>query len=494
MKYKLFVEKPYSRSGVYAWINVKDKKVYIGESIDMNSRFCDHLRCMYYKKNINALSNDSLIKAYKETDSPFFGVVLEYLFSQKTDKNFFLVNETIYMYEFSKIGFHLCNNISRDNTGYTRSFLKKQESYSDLLDWCSKKGIEKELTDIKIKTASIHVAEALERINRRDNFYHLTSNTDTAINKLCNEISKPYLKKTDLENLGIPPISKEEFIKRVNEGKFNKIAVCKFGNYLHQSAITILATKQYDIKHSALFIEADNKIRITERDKNTSGICFWAYGKSDTDSYRCFLSSDGTDKTARYLILPYTQSNIYGKSKNKDLSDTINYNFEEHEKIDDFYNRMKEYYECKKNRIANKRDSAEEISSFNESRYRMNDNFAFGYAWDRKNANNKKGSKYAYPIENMFPEIINKFTPRLNNKNNVAFLISEFEYLDAELNLSDFLSCFSSHITSYNEHNLLSDSIKGQNGIGCGTLEDKEKLKNSLHNADKEVKLLIAKL
>ena len=146
MKYKLFVEKPYSRSGVYAWINVKDKKVYIGESIDMNSRFCDHLRCMYYKKNINALSNDSLIKAYKETDSPFFGVVLEYLFSQKTDKNFFLVNETIYMYEFSKIGFHLCNNISRDNTGYTRSFLKKQESYSDLLDWCSKKGIEKELS------------------------------------------------------------------------------------------------------------------------------------------------------------------------------------------------------------------------------------------------------------------------------------------------------------------------------------------------------------
>lgn len=92
----------------------------------------------------------------------------------------------------------------------------------------------------------------------------------------------------------------------------------------------------------------------------------------------------------------------------------------------------------------------------------------------------------------MFPEIIQKFSVgkngNLRNKNNVAFLISEFEYLDGEINLSDFLNCFNS------KGKKLSDSIMGINSVGCGELINCEKLKNCFGAPTDEVKILIAKL
>lgn len=103
MNHKIFAEKPKRKSGVYAWINIENKRVYVGESWDMNTRFCDHIRGMFC--NNDKLSNTNLVRAYQTTDSPFWGIPLEYLPLQKKEKNSFLVNETIYMYEFLKKGY-----------------------------------------------------------------------------------------------------------------------------------------------------------------------------------------------------------------------------------------------------------------------------------------------------------------------------------------------------------------------------------------------------
>ena len=73
MQYKIVVEKPKRKFGIYAWINVFDKMVYVGESSDLNRRLCEHLRSMY---DIEESSNINLVSASKLNGKQFAGLVL----------------------------------------------------------------------------------------------------------------------------------------------------------------------------------------------------------------------------------------------------------------------------------------------------------------------------------------------------------------------------------------------------------------------------------
>ncbi len=479
MNHKIFAEKPKRKSGVYAWINIENKRVYVGESWDMNTRFCDHIRGMFC--NNDKLSNTNLVRAYQTTDSPFWGIPLEYLPLQKKEKNSFLVNETIYMYEFLKKGYRLYNEI-KDNTGFSRSFLQKnpyKNLYEELLKWCFARNIDQIFVDNKLKTASNNIDKALKYIEQSQKnhtcynlFYCLKKDADiNTMNELCNEMSKSYLRKADLATLGIPPMGKEEFIKRIDKNKFNRIAVCKFGNYLDQSAMTILATKLYDIEHNTLLVEADDIFKIKPKNKNKPGICFWAYGKSNTDNYRNFLSLDGKDKSPRYLILPYTTSDIYGKSKGINEE---NCNFE-NGTIDDFFSKMNDEYIKKdadvrklinkykkikkkinsKNRIIAPQQRFIYCSILENIYYNLRfnkDRFAFGYAYDRTNADNKNGPKFVYPTESMFPEIIQKFSVGKNgNLRNKNVVFTFYSRVSETTLLSSSLISFTRSTTSSSE-------------------------------------------
>lgn len=530
MEYKIIVEKPKKKFGIYAWINEADKIVYVGESCDLNRRLCEHIRSMYGLENS---SNINLVNAAKMSGKSFDGVIVYY--ASNYDKNFeclekeWLIDETIYMYAFVYSGYRLYNgekeitynengNINYypqkliDNEGETRSFLKdnKDEMEEKLYKYCQKKykdNFDKERIQKKIDEAIQNVELVLKKIrkiknskaalNDQNNNYFIIKGGDSKdVNNVCNELSKVYLQKEDVALLELIPKTKEDLINNIKHGNLDKIAVCGFGDYLDQSAITILSTKQYDIRHNTLLVK-DEDIYIEKRKETDNGICFWAIGnKSETDDYRRYLSNMETDKSPRYLILPYVQSTLYATSNSGKENERINkqnFNLKEDETLDVFFRRMREYYDEKTTDVQNyltRNNEKEEVLN-----YRLeNDNFAFGYAWDRKNAKNVTGLKKEYP-DYMFPEIIQKVSSTqkgLRNKNSVAFLISEFGYIDVTIDVSAFYRFFSS-----NTGNTLDKTLRGINNVACAELSDIEGVINYLNscsgNVD-EIKLFIAKI
>lgn len=541
MNYKIIVEKPKRKFGVYVWINEEDKMLYVGESCDMNRRMCEHIRSIY---NIENSSNQNLVNATKMQGKTFVGMAVYYAgnFNKNSidiDKEL-LIDETIYMYAFVQKGYKLYNgktkiidengNLSfypnelNDNEGKARDFLRgnKDDMKECLHRYCSNKygcNYDKEKVEQKIDMAFHNIEELFKKIeeiepeiskNNKDNRYFALKEEDgnSKVNEVCNKIARVFLNEEEAKSIGLTPVSIDNLLDSVKNGDLKKIVVCGFGDYFDQSAMTILRTKQYDIMHNTLYVDGDD-ITINKREREEKGICFWAYGRSETDCYRNYLSEvDGRiDKSPRYLILPYVQSNLYASSKNDKEND---FNLREDEVLEDFFKRMRGYYdeqycgvrreidEYNKNIDASKKDFQEKWNLDRKLiNYRFeNDNFAFGYAWNRQNINNKSGVKKKYP-DTMFPEIIQKVTYNektniLRNRNSVAFLISELGYIDASIEACDLYEFFCS-----NTNNELKETMKGMNNVSCAELSDKEGLVDFLKSCSVnggEIKVFIAKI
>lgn len=533
-EYRIIVEKPEKQFGIYAWINEEDKMVYVGESCDLNNRLCQHIRSMY---SMEETSNKNLINAFINLGKSFIGMAVKYATTYNkvggNSEKEWLIDETIYMYAFVQKGYRLYNgeeeiykdgtvdypNTLNDNTGAVRSFLRdsKDKIYDNLHDYCEniyKDKYDKIKIDERIQKALDNVDNILRNIpptsiNTTD-YYIFKDNIDNnKIIKLCNEISRVYLQKDEVAEIGLSPISIENLINMVDNHAFDKIAVCGFGNYLNQSAITILRTKQYDIAHNTLSVEG-NDINIDERKNDEDpGICFWAFGRADPENYRKYLSTGETDRSPRYLLLPYVQSDSYATTKN---GDNHIFNPTDGDSIEDFFKRMnnsynERYEDVRKKlneynqRIANAKKQNDKLEEWNiiaeRDNYRAEcDSFAFGYAWNRKNADNKTGIKKKYPAS-MFPEIIEKVSRNtIRVKNNVAFLISELGYIDASIDASELYEYFTS-----NTSEKLTKTLHSQNNVACAELSNKNGLKKYLLNYlksysdnDGEIKLFLAKL
>lgn len=503
MQYKIVVEKPKRKFGIYAWINVFDKMVYVGESSDLNRRLCEHLRSMY---DLEESSNFNLVCASKVKGKQFAGVVLfdDVVYNKNSaySSNEYLIDETIFMYAFVQKGYQLYNGKEvikynegkidsypkrlTDNENGMRNFLRNNMDvmYEKLLDYCKYKGVlEKEKIDKKIECANKNIANAINRINEIDvtdkvsitsnrakkieidnKEYYIVSYGDKEkeINKVCDAISKVFLQTEDLEELGLVRKSKTDFIRIVENGDLDRIAICGFGDYLDQSAITILRTKQYDISHNTLIVNEES-IEISERKDKDKGICFWAYGRAETELYRNYLSKN--NQLPKYLIMPYVLNDKYAKSNSGKENHKRNqeiFNLKEGESIEAFYEDMRKSFE--NNRI---------------------NSFALGYALNKKDVDNKRGRKYKYP-ERMFPSIINK------DRKSVAFLISEIGYIDEPIKIQDLYPYFTS-----NTNNPLNKTLNGQNNVACAELSDKEGLIDRIKNncyEDNGIMFLLAKI
>lgn len=543
---KIIVEKPKSKFGIYAWINKSDKMVYLGETCDLQRRLCEHIRSMYHMEES---SNKNLVNAFNKSETSFIGRIVHY--ASIYDKNIdgsekeWLIDETIYMYAFVQRDYKLYNgeneitydkegkisnypNELKDNEGNERSFLRRdpEKMRENLYNYCKKRCKNYSEENIKKKIALAldiidNIVKEIEKIDTTSNNYYFIKE-EHEVNSVCNKISRVFLQKNDVEKLDIYPTSKENLLSMIDNNDFNRIAVCGFGNYLDQSSLTILRTKQYDIKFNTLCVtDGDIKdIDIVKRKKeNKKGICLWAYGKSNLDEYRKYLSYGGEDKSPRYLILPYVQSDLYATSKNgkeKIKENKQNFNLKDGEAIDTFFNRMREIYSKQSEEVykrilvynqelksAQKLDNplAKSEAKKNLLNDRLEiDNFAFGYAWDERNAVNKTGDKKDYP-PHMFPEIIQKVScnsenGNLRNHNSGAFLISEFGYIDVSIekneDLDEFYSCFTSHTNIG-----LDVTLKYSNNVACAELTDKTGLKNYLekcNNNNNDIRLFFAKI
>lgn len=256
---KIIVEKPKSKFGIYAWINTSDKMVYVGETCDLNRRFCEHIRSMYDMENS---SNTNLVNAVKIPRKSVVGMVVYY--ADNYDKNFeylekeWLIDETIYMYAFVQRGYRLYNGeyvitydengyidyyppILKDNEGTTRSFLMgdRDDMANNLYNYCQNKytqKYDKETFDRKIKEAFNNIEKLFERIDdvnkikknvkqfniQGNNYYVIKTEYGNEnindINKVCNNLAKVFLQKDDVALLDLVPKTKEDLIKIIKKG------------------------------------------------------------------------------------------------------------------------------------------------------------------------------------------------------------------------------------------------------------------------------------
>lgn len=317
-------------------------------------------------------------------------------------------------------------------------------------------------------------------------FYIINLEDSKVINKVCNILATVRLKTDDLTNCGLMEKSADDLVELIQNGVLDRIAFCKFGHYLDQSPTTILMTKTHDIKKNQLkCLDALNDL-ISEQDKD-NGICFWAFKRLNEITAREFLSEGGKYKGPRYVIMPYTPSDLYGSSKEyAGIQSSSIYkailNPKEDESFDAFYTRMRELYG--------------NWDEYNNCTYE--NPFALGYACDRNNLDRKSGKKGSYPTE-MFPEVVSKYSNNGSGRrsNSVAFLISELSYINTVYDdMSDIYQCYLSHTNKE-----LSVTFSGQNSRCCAALKEgmKQRLieclkdeRHRIHNS--ETGFLIAKL
>ena len=133
---QIILEKPIERSGVYAIINLFQKRVYVGETNDYYRRMSTH---------IPGICNDDVIKTNQhlmDEEDKRFDVML--MLTSDYDKlsgdNSWIIDETLVMYLFRKYGFALYNgnDDGEDNIGAKRRFLnilpESDLSHKDHLD------------------------------------------------------------------------------------------------------------------------------------------------------------------------------------------------------------------------------------------------------------------------------------------------------------------------------------------------------------------------
>ena len=124
--------------GVYAFINLLENKVYVGESKDLEERMYTHCKAIFSDKQIDSTykaSNKNLITAPQKQ----FCLTVFAQFDKKCEKKcekkipipkknrYWVALETVIMYLFVETGFGLYNGSGdgkiRDNLGKKRAFL-----------------------------------------------------------------------------------------------------------------------------------------------------------------------------------------------------------------------------------------------------------------------------------------------------------------------------------------------------------------------------------
>ena len=552
---KVIVTKPQERCGVYAIINLVRKKVYIGESMDLYQRLSDHIRNIMFGMEDNG-TNNNLVRDAKENGRTF--EVFSVLFAPDYDKSKkdvqrnhdWILDETIYMYLFRKYGFELYNGEDgRDNLGGERKFLIDNTIAGDALDKAledflnieelpysiglAKKELDKdlfyrfgknlcELSEIseeereRVWTARVKSLIIGKQERDGEVIYALEPVTEKNVAKVryvCNELLKERLKKEDLERCGVHGKDIKELISWIEEGKLDRIAICDYGHYLDQSPVTILSTKNYDIKHNSMVLQ-DGEVRINKKVKEEMpGICFWAFKGLNEQTVTQFLEEE--NQQPKYVIMPYTTSKAYkdgGSDKELTKKEYVDLNLQDGEDLDVFFERMRGCYEKHEKRSKNKismyksiimkmksADVDERIKAIKVltkfvEMARNKDKFAFGYARNRT----AKTRIYPFP-EGMFPEVIAKWSKSSTRRaSNVAFLISELSYVDADIEKKDIFAYYESHTGKNLEY-----TLKGSNCKCCAKLDKEQKkrfinhlkeLKNEKIHDRKEINFLIAKL
>lgn len=361
----IIVNKPQRHAGVYAILNILEKQVYIGETIDFYHRIPEHIIGILENSD-----NENLLNAQTHNFEIFvlLDMVDTYAKNKKNEysqEQLWLFHETLYMYLFRTYGFKLYNKVGHDND--KRSFLNNSydnldELYHGLQKYCQEKNIpEEEISKEKIlkngKTPLLFLAKnQLEKDFK--NYYNVSISAISTLSHIelqkiwknrlstvkknnlvavctlknyrsvCNSLFQVKLPVNELAAYGsttspnapdnmaqIKELTLDKFIDLIDKSAFDHCIFSKFGHYITQSPADILQTKLYDLYHNHYNTLNLDKIATIN---NSSNICFWALKRLNLEGTRKNLQE--MEKNSCYVIMPYTTSKNQFKKDNNTAS------------------------------------------------------------------------------------------------------------------------------------------------------------------------------
>lgn len=482
----IIVNKPQRHAGVYAILNILEKQVYIGETIDFYHRIPEHIIGIFENSD-----NENLLNAQTHNFEIFvlLDMVDTYAKNKKNEysqEQLWLFHETLYMYLFRTYGFKLYNKVGHDND--KRSFLNNSydnldELYHGLQKYCQEKNIpEEEISKEKIlkngKTPLLFLAKnQLEKDFK--NYYNVSISAISTLSHIelqkiwknrlstvkknnlvavctlknycsvCNSLFQVKLPVNELAAYGsttspnapdnmaqIKELTLDKFIDLIGKGAFDHCIFSKFGHYITQSPADILQTKLYDLYHNHYNTLNLDKIATIN---NSSNICFWALKRLNLEGTRKNLQE--MEKNSCYVIMPYTTSKNQFKKDNNTASIICNkLNKDPHDSWADY---------CK-----------------NLHKEQNNSSIITYYSLDH----NEKTRKEKIPTS-MIPPIAT------TSEKIYALLISELFYLDPQFtdNAKDIYPFFS----SFNKKmvkNELTNTFSSSCSHTCAKLKDRNNL------------------
>lgn len=321
-------------SGVYAIVQPKKKKVYVGLAFDFYHRWLSHINSIASGENKG--SNDNLVN---EPEKEFTILRVWYpetnLDENENQHDILLDHETLVMHAFRTMGYKLYNGNKNgeDDLGKGRAHLilpneLQEDELWEITKSCLR--LEYENFDELLTKAEGDVENALKR---KFDTYKLTDENWRAV--LYNDIINKYLQKAlsieDLQSFGLEEMTKEQIFDMIDS---EKIVYHKFGSYLDQSYQTIIRTKQYDLAHNRM--KDISGILLEEFENPNAPVCFWSV-KRLGDMSQKFLSDNKTKKCKRYMLMQYTPSQDKANLE-PDMVDSLNPH--DGESMDDFKERL----------------------------------------------------------------------------------------------------------------------------------------------------------
>lgn len=323
---------------IYAFVNVVEKKVYVGETGQGDNRELTHAKCLF---GLEQGSNTAFVDKNQTREYCLIHSAL----LNKTNKDYDKIQaetlETIYMYLFKKYGFELYNMPKgRDNLGGDRKFLKdsKMENSRDIYEKLIKL-IEKDCPQVtqveqfEVDTWREFVKEAdklfVEEFNDTFNFHieEIPSGLDNQSKEIRRKLWRNFVERArNIKDFVIIEDMKSEsdffklnkkYLQSINEGKHNysinnislkkllddgrldRIIYTKAGDYLGESLLKILSNKASDLSKGCGFAFDNNNV--------VEKACLWSLKGNQTKWLRQQLDSDGNHED-KYMILSYTGS------------------------------------------------------------------------------------------------------------------------------------------------------------------------------------------
>lgn len=394
-------------SGVYAIVQPKEKKVYVGLAFDFYHRWLSHINSIASGENKG--SNDKLVN---EPEKEFIILRVWYpetnLDDNEKQHDILLNHETLVMHAFRTMGYELYNGNEngKDDLGNKRKHLiLSDELQENVLREYTKSCLRPnyENFDELLTKAEGDVENALRR---KFDTYKLTDENWRAV---LSDIIKKYLQKElsikDLQSFGLEKMTKEQIFDMIDS---ERIVYHKFGNYLDQSYQTIIRTKQYDLAHNRM-----KDIGGICPEEPDAPVCFWSVknlGKWSQNFLSYNNTNNNTKKGKRYMLMQYTPSPKKAE-REPDKVDLLNPH--DGESMEEF-----------KKRLQNGR-----LDSFTCTQQ-------YSVTPDKK----VSSVHYPYP-QNMIPSI------NESHKLQYIFLISKLYYIDAHFeNIDVVQQCFESTV------------------------------------------------